>query len=253
MVNESVATALIIAGAAGYFASAVLFAAKKPRAAQPFFVSAWTVNAVIFIINWVSGGHAPFANMYHVLSVLPLVVLPIELFLAKTEPGLDWMKWAFPSLCGISLVGTLFMDRSLDWSLNPALDSPFFVPHVISYCVAYAMCGVSFIMGIMFFASSEKKDRCLSAAHELIRIAVPFMTLGMCLGAVWAEEAWGIYWAWDAKETFSLVTWLIYLGFLHLMRTKHRSTVANIVQMVGFIALLGTFFGVNLLNSVHAY
>lgn len=231
----------------------VLFLWKKRRPAWISFVVGWGVTATVFLVNWRASGHPPFANMYHVLAVLPLCLLPFLVYLRKTDPELMWMSAAFPGLAAISLLGTLFMGRDSDWSLNPALDSPFFVPHVMSYCIAYALCGVAFVMGIAFFVSPRNRDRCLDASHELVRLAIPFMTLGMCLGAIWAEQAWGIYWSWDAKETFSLATWLVYLGFLHMRRIKHNKTLANVVQMIGFIVLLGTFFGVNLLTSIHAY
>lgn len=217
------------------------------------FSIAWACSLTVFIINWAASGHPPFANMYHVLAALPLVLMPMLAYVSHTEPEFDWISWVFPALAVVALVGTLFMDNSLDWSLNPALDSPFFVPHVLAYCISYAMSALAFIMGIVYFIDRKNAERYLDAAHEFTRISVPFMTLGMCLGAIWAEQAWGIYWSWDAKETFSLATWLTYLGFLHLMKQKHSKTLANIIQMIGFIILLGTFFGVNLLNSVHAY
>ena len=246
-------TALIVIGVIINAVSLALFAKGSQKNGMIAVISGWLICFAIFIINWVTGGNPPFANMYHVLLILPLVILPILLYIGKTEPEFKWMNWAFPLLSSVSLIGTLFMDRTLNWSLNPALDSPFFLPHVLVYCISYAMCALAFIMGIAYFINSEKSSRYLDAAHEFVRIGVPFMTLGMCLGALWAEQAWGIYWSWDAKETFSLVTWLVYLGFLHLMRMKHSKTLANIIQMLGFVALLVTFIGTNYLESVHAY
>lgn len=233
--------------------SVYFFIKNARRTGFAFTISAWVCSVIIFIIHWAVSGHPPFANMYHVLAALPLVLMPMLAYVSHAEPEFNWISWSFPALAVIPLVGTLFMDNSLDWSLNPALDSPFFVPHVLAYCIAYAMSALAFIMGAVYFIDRKKKDRYLDAAHEFVRMAVPFMTLGMCLGAIWAEQAWGIYWSWDAKETFSLATWLTYLGFLHLMKTKHSKTFANVIQMIGFIVLLGTFFGVNLLNSIHAY
>lgn len=246
-------TALIILSLLANAAAVTLFLCKKAKPAWIAFSVAWVLGIATFVTNWLSCGHAPFANMFHVLAFLPLALLPTLVFFSFTERELSWMNAAFPALACVAGIGTLFMDRTADWSLNPALKSPFFVPHVMSYCFSYALCGVAFLMGIAFFVKKENRDRCLSASHALIRLAVPFMTLGLCLGAIWAEQAWGIYWSWDAKETFSLVTWLTYLGFLHLLKTKHHKTVANVVQMIGFVMLLGTFFGVNLLTSVHAY
>ena len=250
---EGIILFLTAAAIAFNVASAVLFFKNLRKNAFFQFSLGWTCSVIIFVIHWVVSGHPPFANMYHVLAALPLVLMPMLAYVSYAEPEFNWISWAFPALAVVPLVGTLFMDNDLDWSLNPALDSPFFVPHVLAYCIAYAMAALAFIMGIVYFADRKNKDRYLDAAHEFIRISIPFMTLGMCLGAIWAEQAWGIYWSWDAKETFSLATWLTYLGFLHLMKTKHNKILANVIQMIGFIVLLGTFFGVNLLNSIHAY
>lgn len=250
---EGIVLFLVIAAIVLNLTAVYLFLKNARRAAFAVTLSAWICSLIIFVIQWMSSGHPPFANMYHVLAALPLVITPLLVYVSYAEKEFKWISWVFPALAAVSLIGTLFMDNELDWSLNPALDSPFFVPHVLAYCIAYAMSGLAFIMGISYFADRKNSDRYLDAAHEFIRIATPFMTLGMCLGAIWAEQAWGIYWSWDAKETFSLATWLTYLGFLHLMKQKHSKTFANIIQMIGFIVLLGTFFGVNLLNSIHAY
>ncbi len=233
--------------------AALLFLWNKTKPAWVAFFAGWLLTALTFTVNWTVTGHPPFANMYHVLAVLPLCLLPFLLYLWKTDREQRWLSAAFPALGAVALVGTLFVDRQADWSLNPALDSPFFVPHVMSYCISYALCGVAFVLGIAFFVHPDNRDKCLKASHELVRMALPFMTMGMCLGAIWAEQAWGMYWSWDAKETFSLATWLTYLGFLHMRKTKHNPILANTVQLIGFIVLLGTFFGVNLLTSIHAY
>lgn len=250
---DSLIMILIITAIILDIVSLILFLRKSYKGGMTAFAAAWAVSAVLFVIHWIVGGNPPFANMYHVLSAIPLVLMPMLLYLSHAEPEFKWINWAFPALAIIPLTGTLFMDRSLDWSMNPALDSPFFVPHVLIYCIAYAMCALAFIMGIAFFVNRKNSDKYLDAAHEFVRIGVPFMTLGMCIGAIWAEQAWGIYWSWDAKETFSLVTWLVYLCFLHLMRMKHSKVAANIIQMLGFVALLVTFIGTNYLESVHAY
>ena len=250
--NE-LALALIICAICAFAASAVLYLMKKEKAATAVFIAAWCFNAALFTVNWIIAKKPPFANMYHVLSVLPLFLLPARFYMKKASPDADWLTPVYPGLALIPLIGCVAMRESASAWSSPVLDSVFFVPHVISYCISYSLCGIAFILGVVYFFDRSRRSRYLSASHELIRLAMPFMTLGLSLGAIWAEEAWGTYWSWDAKETFALVTWLIYLAFLHLMRTKHKDFIANIVNLLGFIALLGTFLGVNLLDSIHAY
>ena len=250
--NELV-LALIICAMILSALSALLYLIKKGKAATAAFIAAWGFCAALFAVNWIIAQKPPFANMYHVLSVLTLFLLPARLYMKKASPDAGWLSPVYPGLMLIPLIGCIVMRESASSFTSPVLNSVYFVPHVISYCVGYSLCAVAFILGIVYFFDRKRQGRYLSAAHELIRLSFPFMTLGMSLGAIWAEQAWGAYWSWDAKETFALVTWLIYLAFLHLMRTKHKDTVANIFNLLGFIALLGTFFGVNLLNSVHAY
>jgi cytochrome c-type biogenesis protein CcsB len=90
--------------------------------------------------------------------------------------------------------------------------------------------------------------------HQMIMFGFLFLTLGIITGAVWANSAWGTYWSWDPKETWSLITWFIYAILLHLrlMRGWNGKRIA-IVSIIGFMAVLFTYFGVNLLPGLHSY
>jgi cytochrome c-type biogenesis protein CcsB len=91
--------------------------------------------------------------------------------------------------------------------------------------------------------------------YRLITIGFPFLTLAIITGAIWAESAWGSYWRWDPKEVWSLITWFIYAGVLHLRLTAGwRGRKAAILSIIGFAAVLFTFFGVNfILQSKHTF
>jgi cytochrome c-type biogenesis protein CcsB len=90
--------------------------------------------------------------------------------------------------------------------------------------------------------------------YQLILLGFLFLSVGIITGAVWANSAWGRYWGWDPKETWSLVTWFIYATLLHarLMRGWHGRRIA-FMSMFGFAAVLFTYFGVNLLEGLHSY
>jgi ABC-type transport system involved in cytochrome c biogenesis permease subunit len=154
------------------------------------------------------------------------------------------------------------MSREVVWNMMPALRSPWFVPHVSSYMLSYALAAVAFAVTVTAFFKKRfsRVEDVLSyedAAHELIRLALPFMTFGLFSGAIWAEEAWGAYWSWDSKETWSLITWTLYFIFIHCRRHSALRRFAGTAHVLAFFALLSTFFLVNLLprlaSLLHSY
>ena len=98
-------------------------------------------------------------------------------------------------------------------------------------------------------------DKIDQAVETAIRFSFPFMTLGIVTGAVWANETWGTYWSWDPKETWALITWLIYAAYLHsriVAGLRGRWTVA--LAVIGFVIVVFTYFGVNyFLSGLHSY
>ena len=104
-------------------------------------------------------------------------------------------------------------------TLMPALQSPWFVPHVTVYMFAYALMGAATLFAVYLWwksSRSETADQDLAVCDTLVRIGWAFLSLGMVMGALWAKEAWGDYWSWDPKEIWAFATWLSYLLYLHL-------------------------------------
>lgn len=162
------------------------------------------------------------------------------------------------------LLITLAHPETLDKSMMPALQSPWFAPHVIVYMVSYAMLGIAAgIAAVALILDFIYKGGDLSKmlgveAHRLVYVAFPLMTLGLLLGAYWAKIAWGNYWSWDPKETWAFITWTIYLAYVHLERYTKLSTRAHLALVAGaFLVVICCWFGVNLLPSaqmsVHTY
>ncbi|MBI4063071.1 MAG: c-type cytochrome biogenesis protein CcsB [Elusimicrobia bacterium] len=99
--------------------------------------------------------------------------------------------------------------------------------------------------------SLEVLDR---LTYQMIFLMLPVLTIGIAMGGVWAWDAWGRFWGWDAKETWALITWLIYIVYLHLRLARGwRGRAAAYVNFVGFASVLFTFFGVNYLSKLHGY
>ncbi len=253
------------------------------------FSTGWLVNLAVFIINWVIAQNPPFGNMYHVMSFLPLCLLPLYLYV-KYIQKLDWLLPYFVISAVLHLVGTLFMGQEIVWNRMPALQSPWFVPHVSTYMLSYGLATVAFllifpafliiiviiivrfvinllkkfdiellygelVLDILNFIDKLEKNF-TGAAYNIMLISFPFMTFGMFSGALWAEEAWGAYWTWDIKEVWSLITWSLYLIYFHCRLSRDIRKWQHLVHIFAFAALLITFFVINLLpkiTSLHSY
>lgn len=146
-------------------------------------------------------------------------------------------------------------------TLMPALQSPWFVPHVIVYIFSYALLAASSLVavkGLYQLYYREINLTVLKLADNLVYIGFSFLTLGLLFGALWAKEAWGHYWTWDPKETWAFLTWLCYLGYMHFRHFQPKKVKAPLWALsVAFIVLLICWFGINYLpsaaNSVHVY
>jgi len=142
----------------------------------------------------------------------------------------------------------------------PVLQSIYFIPHVVVYLFAYLVIWGVFILRVWGFFSTQMTRKTRIYADDrwdlLVRIGTVALGVGMCLGALWAKKAWGQYWSWDIKETAALITWLIFLLYLHLAKIKKiNRKILLIIFMIGFLSLNFTWFGVKYLpqKSVHSY
>jgi len=151
--------------------------------------------------------------------------------------------------------------------LLPALKRNWLIAHVITCFVGYAAFAIAFGISLMYiFKQKETQSQSPLLVHfpvpkvldelnhQMIMFGFLFLTTGTITGAVWANSAWGPYWGWDPKETWSLITWFIYATLLHarMMRGWHGKRVAYL-SIIGFTAVLFTYFGVNYLPGLHSY
>ncbi len=178
-----------------------------------------------------------------------------------------WRRWRYPWLLSYSaVVATVFVLVNLlkpeihSANLMPALQSVWFVPHVTSYILSYAMLGAATIASVIQLVKAERRGKTdpgiAALIDNLVWAGFGLLVLGMLMGAVWAKQAWGHYWEWDPKETWALVTALAYLAYIHLRGTRHE-IAALWVLPAAFVMLLITWLGVNYLpsaqSSVHVY
>lgn len=254
-------TALLISGGAGYLLAWLCLLLKRTRTGFVLAVAAWLVNVALFFLNWRLAGEPPFGNMYHVQVFLALCFLPTFVVISL-RLGLSRAGVYFAFVSAIPLIGALFMERDVLWRRIPALQSAWFVPHVTAYMISYCLAGVAFVLTIVGILRGQlgKGDTDTfygEAGYHTLRIGFPFMTFGLLSGALWAEEAWGVYWSWDAKETWALITWTLYLVYFHCRRSPSLRRYADVAQLAAFLALLTTYLLVNLLpklaSALHSY
>jgi len=181
-----------------------------------------------------------------------------------------FIRWKYPWILSTStLLASLFICINLfrpeihNKALMPALQSPWFAPHVIVYMIAYALFGVAAIHALYLLIrssdQSEKQTNSMVICDNLVYVGSAFLTIGMLLGAIWAKAAWGHYWSWDPKETWAAATWMGYIIYIHfrLHRPAERK-IAYYLLIFSFLLLQVCWFGVNYLPSargisVHTY
>ncbi len=219
-------------------------------------------------------GHIPLSNFYEALVSLAwttvLIYLIIEFRYKKRALGV----LVYPVI-GICMAYASFSRnvQSEIQPLIPALQSNWLTYHVLTCFFGYSAFAVSFGSSFAYLFKARKQDgtagsstspekEILPSLEELDEIiyktiAIGFLLLGVGIitGAVWANYAWGSYWSWDPKETWSLITWFIYAAFLHARLTRDwRGKKAAILSIVGFGCVLFTFIGVNyVLSGLHSY
>lgn len=217
--------------------------------------------------HWMGYGQVPLASLYDSLVFFSLTIGIIYLFIEFRYKarivGVFAALAAFLSLAYASLpsVGSQIQP------LMPALKSNWLIIHVMTYFFGYAALTLAFCVSLLYLLKSSGKNpdsgimgripkfRTLDdLTYQLVMFGFLFITLGLITGAVWAEQAWGRYWGWDPKETWSLITWFVYATLLHarLMRGWEGKRLAYL-SVLGFGAVLFTYFGVNLLPGLHSY
>ncbi|MCX5882221.1 MAG: c-type cytochrome biogenesis protein CcsB [Deltaproteobacteria bacterium] len=249
---------------------------KKP---EPGRLGTWVVfagligNITGIAMRWMESytlgyGHAPLSNLYESLiffaGTLAAGYLVIEKKYHNRIIGAFAMPFPFLAMAYASLSPNI-SDRIQP--LLPALKSNWLIAHVVACFIGYAAFAIAFGLSIMYLIKdkdAEGKSLLLERfpksgvldelSHQMVMFGFLFLTVGIITGAVWANSAWGRYWGWDPKETWSLITWFIYATLLHARMTRgwHGRRIAYL-SVAGFAAVLFTYFGVNLLPGLHSY
>jgi cytochrome c-type biogenesis protein CcsB len=221
------------------------------------------------------GGRAPFQTLYETLSLFACSAVITYLHVSGR-----WAGVRLPGILvsGLSLGASLYSLMSRDPAvepLSPPLQSYWFEWHVILAFFSYAVFVVSASIEATYLAlrpfvkrggaegyglTQENIEDFHSTAFRLVLFGFPFLTFAVFSGAAWANEAWGRYWSWDPKETWSLITWTVFTLYLHARAIpSFRGLPASVFNIIGFICMMMTFLGVNWLAkllgipSLHIY
>ena len=197
---------------------------------------------------------------------LPWVYAGIYMILAGAVLLVVYTRWRLKRLLpiGALLVVALgivsyLMPIVRSSTLVPALQSPWFFPHILVYIVCYSLMGVAAVIAIYGLIKRPLPSSIIHHTSSLVYVGLIFMTFGMMFGAFWAKEAWGHYWSWDPKETWAAITWLSYLVYVHYrLLPRHRERLALWMIIGSFVLLQMCWWGINLLpsaqaTSVHTY
>ncbi|MBM4065022.1 MAG: c-type cytochrome biogenesis protein CcsB [Planctomycetes bacterium] len=254
-----------------YIAREVWWSIATKWVALGLFILGFCFNLTWLIKRSIEAGHPPFSNLYESLifyaCCTALVYIVFEFIYNFRIVGA-----LAAVLAMLILLYATLQDPSIR-PIMPALKSNWMLAHVITYMIGYGAFGISFITSLIFlavkpFAKNKKRNEDEQGkgilprnfdklSYKLVAFGFPFLTLGMVTGAVWAKKAWGDYWSWDPKETWSLITWLAYLVYLHtpliLPKMNINKSKAAVMLAIWLLVSFGivnfTFVGLNYLPS----
>lgn len=229
-----------------------------------FIVSLFIYHTAGMALRWYISGYAPWSNSYETMVYVAWATVLAGFIFGRK----NILTLALATLFGgviLFVSGLNWMDPQIN-TLVPVLKSPWLMFHVAVIVAAYGFFGISFLLGItnLSLMAFSKKSLSLSIRiRELtiinnlsLLVGLTLMTIGTFLGAIWANESWGRYWGWDPKETWALITIVVYsiVTHLHLVKKWQSEWRFNLLSIFVFSSVLMTFLGVNyFLSGMHSY
>jgi cytochrome c-type biogenesis protein CcsB len=246
------------------------------RAASFLVWMGFAAQTIALLLRWkisydLGMGHVPLTNLYESMIFFAWAIILIYLII----------EWRTKSkIFGIFVVPVAFLAMayaSISPDINnriepliPALQSNWLASHVVTCFMGYAAFAIAFGCGLIYLLKSLGKGNTEKPSgfkgklptltildtliYQSIALGFVFLTIGIMTGSIWAHYAWGSYWSWDPKETWSLITWLIYAIMLHSRNVRGwRGKRMAILALIGFVCVLFTYLGVNYLSGLHSY
>ena len=204
-------------------------------------------------LRWWLSGHIPLSNGYETMLFMAWVLLVLTIVLFRK---FRFFLWIGPlAACCCLMVAMMTGSGSQITPLIPVLQSPLLSVHVMTVMCAYALFALQMMLGVYSFWTS-KLERITALSQLLLYPAIFLLTIGIFLGAVWANVSWGNYWSWDPKESWALITLMVYAIPLHKasIGAFNKPRFYHIYMISAFLAVLITYFDVNfVLGGMHSY
>ena len=221
------------------------------------------------VLRGLAAGRAPWGNMFE-FTISAMVFVVAAYLIMVWRAGVRWLGLPVALLAAIGngLAVTVFYVAVAP--LVPALHSVWFVIHIVAAAIAGAAFNIGGLLSILYLLKQRAEERGTVRgylelvpsvrrldvlAYRFLAFAFPLWTFAVAAGAIWAEYAWGRYWGWDPKETWALVTWVIYAGYLHARSTAGwRGRRAAVIALIGLASFWFNFVGINLfVSGLHSY
>ena len=239
------------------------------RIGVAFTLIGFLLSVTGVVLRGLAAGRAPWGNMFEFTISAMVFVVAVYLIMVW-RAGVRWLGLPVTLLAAIGsgLAVTVFYVAVAP--LVPALHSVWFVIHIVAAAISGAAFNVGGLLSILYLVRQRAEERGTVRgylammpvarrldvlAYRFLAFAFPLWTFTVAAGAIWAEYAWGRYWGWDPKETWALVTWVIYAGYLHARSTAGwRGRRAAVIAVIGLASFWFNFVGINLfVSGLHSY
>ena len=248
-------TALYLVAWLWHFRGWKLGSGTQTRVAIHILWAGWILHVLLMALRWYRAGHVPLLTAFEFVTFFAMLVIGAFLLFAFREK--NRMLGVFLLPVGLALMlYAAFLSRDIQPQF-PIFNSLLLKFHVLVTLLAYAAWSITFASSVSFLYLQNRKTTAPGLfdqmAYRAAFFAFCFLTLGNITGAMWSDRVFGQLWFWDPKETWSFITWMIFLAYLHARYTLDwKGRRAAILAIVGFLALVFTYIGVDfLLPQIH--
>ena len=218
------------------------------------------VHLVYLIWRGMAARRLPLANQFEFATMFALMVALFGLILdLANKRQMEWILTLCAPMAFLLQSYAALQPREIT-ELMPALKSAWFGLHIGSAALSYAAFALAALMGLRYLviekkAGAEQLRQLDLLSYKMIRFGFLMLSIVIFSGCIWAEQAWSTFWSWDPKETWALITWIVYAVYLHQrLRVKRRGKQMAILAMAAFVFVMFTFVGVNtLMSGLHSY
>ncbi len=243
------------------FAALAFRKEKLVKAAWILFLAAFAAHTLYIIIRGIAAKRLPLSNQFEFATAFAWGVALLLLIL-RTRMKADWLSVIALPMTFLILSFAAMQPREIT-DLMPALRSGWFGFHIGSAVISYSAFIIAGCIGLRYILLHKKggEDDALRLkqmdwlSYRLVALGLLMLTVTILTGAIWAEQAWSAFWTWDPKEVWALITWIIYIVYLHLrLRSRKEGLMMAWYVVIAVPVVLFTFAGVNtLMSGMHSY